>query len=76
MLTEVGAGTSEANRVEWIESFFAGLLAHQEIIGFTWFNDFKSGGDWRVQYSAATTDAFAAGVADPRYGSLVRVSGG
>jgi hypothetical protein len=76
MLTEVGAGTSEANRVEWIESFFAGLLERQEIIGFTWFNDFKSGGDWRVQYSAATTDAFASGVADPRYGSLVRVAGG
>jgi hypothetical protein len=76
MLTEVGAGTSEANRVEWIESFFAGLLERQEIIGFTWFNDFKSGGDWLVQFSAATTDAFAAGVADPRYGSLVRVAEG
>jgi hypothetical protein len=76
MLTEVGAGTSEANRVEWIESFFAGLLERQDIIGFTWFNDFKSGGDWRVQFSAATTGAFADGVADPRYGSLVRVAGG
>lgn len=70
LLTEVGAGTSESNRTAWIQSFFAGLLAHPEIIGFAWFNDFKSGGDWRIAYSGATASAFAAGVADPRYGSL------
>lgn len=70
LLTEVGAGTSEANRVAWMQSFFDALLAHPEIIGFSWFNDFKSGGDWRIQYSGATAAAFAAGVADPRYGVL------
>ncbi|HEX7096320.1 MAG TPA: glycosyl hydrolase, partial [Acidimicrobiales bacterium] len=72
MLTEVGAGTSEANRVAFINSFFEGLLAHQEIIGFTWFNDFKSGGDWKVQFSQTTTATFAAGVSDPRYGPIAR----
>lgn len=76
MLTEVGAGTSEANRLAWIESFFQGLLAHQEIIGFTWFNDFKSGGDWSVQFSQATTSAFSAGVSDPRYGTVAREAAG
>jgi hypothetical protein len=75
MLTEVGAGTTEANRVAWIQSFFAGLLDHQEIVGFNWFNDFKSGGDWQIQFSQATTDAFAAGVADSRYGALARRAG-
>jgi beta-mannanase len=71
LLTEVGAGTGEANRVAWINDFFAKLLEHPEILGFTWFNDFKDGGDWRIEYSAATQAAFGAGVADSRYGRLV-----
>ncbi len=70
MLTEVGAGTTETHRVAWLRSFFQGLLDHPEIIGFNWFNDFKNGGDWRIQYSAATSEAFAAGVADSRFGDI------
>jgi len=70
MLTEVGAGTTETNRVAWLASFFQGLLDHPEIIGFNWFNDFKDGGDWRIQYSDGTSHAFATGVADSRYGDL------
>jgi hypothetical protein len=72
MLTEVGAGTTEENRVAWIQSFFASMLEHQDIVGFNWFNDFKSGGDWQIQFSQATTQAFAAGVADSRYGEVAR----
>lgn len=71
MLTEVGAGTSEANRVTWMQSFFQGLKDNPQIIGFNWFNDSKSGGDWRIQYSDATIAAFAEGVADSRYGTLL-----
>ena len=71
LLAEVGAGTGESNRVAWINDFFARLLEHPEIIGFSWFNDFKDGGDWRIGYSTQTEAAFAAGVADTRYGSLV-----
>jgi len=70
MLTEIGAGTTEADRVTWIRSLFEGMLAHPEIIGFNWFNDFKDGGDWRIQYSDATSAAFAEGVADSRFGPL------
>lgn len=70
LLTEVGAGTTEVHRVTWLSSFFQGMLDHPEILGFVWFNDFKSGGDWRIQYSTATAAAFAAGVADVRYGEL------
>jgi beta-mannanase len=71
VLTEVGAGTTEANRVAWINDLFAKLLQHPEIIGFNWFNDFKSGGDWRIGYSTQTEAAFRSGVADARYGPLV-----
>jgi hypothetical protein len=71
ILSEVGAGTTETNRVAWINDFFAKLLDHPEIIGFNWFNDFKSGGDWRIGYSTQTEAAFRAGVADARYGPLV-----
>lgn len=70
VLTEVGAGTGEADRVTWINDFFERLLEHPEIIGFSWFNDFKDGGDWRIGYSTRTEAAFAAGVANSRYGSL------
>ena len=70
VLTEVGAGTGEGNRVTWINDFFAKLLEHPEIIGFNWFNDFKDGGDWLIGYSSATEAAFAAGVANNRYGPL------
>jgi hypothetical protein len=75
MLTEIGVGTTEQNRVAWLNSFFEALLDHQEIIGFAWFNDFKDGGDWQIQFSQATTAAFAAGVADPRYGEIARRPG-
>ena len=70
MLTEVGAGTTEANRVAWMETFFQGLLDHPEVLGFNWFNAFKDGGDWRIQYSGGTVQAFARGVADVRYGEI------
>ncbi len=78
LITETSAGTGEATRVEWIDSFFAGLLANPDIFGFVWFNESKETGcgaggtspcDWAIQYSDATTKAFAAGVADARYGS-------
>lgn len=71
ILSEVGAGTTEANRVAWINDFFTQLLNHPEIIGFDWFNDFKSGGDWEINYSSATAQAFANGVSNLRYGSLL-----
>jgi hypothetical protein len=70
MLTEVGAGTTVANRTIWMASFFGGLLDHPEILGFCWFNEFKDE-DWRIQYSTATAAAFATGVRDIRYGPLV-----
>lgn len=78
LITETSAGTGETTRVEWIDSFFAGLLANPDIFGFVWFNESKETGcgasgtspcDWAIQYSSATTEAFANGVADDRYGA-------
>lgn len=70
LLAEIGAGTTvDADRVAWLESLFAGLEANPDVIGFVYFNDSKSGGDWRVQFSQTLVDAFAAGVADDRWKS-------
>jgi len=67
LLSEVGAGTDEANKIAWIRSFFDGLAASPDIIGFIWFNDQKSGGDWRIQVTQGIVDAFADGVDDSRW---------
>jgi hypothetical protein len=70
LLAEIGAGTTvDADRVTWMNSVFAGLDANPDIIGFVYFNDSKSGGDWRVQFSQTLVDAFAAGLADARWKS-------
>lgn len=75
LLAEIGAGTTvDADRVTWINTLFAGLEANPDVIGFVYFNDSKSGGDWRIQFSQTLVDAFAAGVADAKWksGSLPR----
>ncbi len=72
LLAEIGAGTNvDADRVQWLETVFEGLAANPDVIGFVYFNDKKSGGDWRIQFSQRMVDAFAAGVADSRYPSGV-----
>jgi hypothetical protein len=70
-LSEIAAGTDDTARVQWIRSTFDGMAARPDIIGFAWFNDVKTDGDWRIQFSQATVDAFAAGVASERWGSGV-----
>jgi hypothetical protein len=70
LLAEIGAGTTvDTDRVSWLNTVFAGLDANPDVIGFVYFNDSKSGGDWRVQFSQSLVDAFAAGVADSRWKS-------
>ncbi len=72
LLAEMGAGTEvDADRVDFLESVFAGLATDTDIIGFVYFNDRKAGGDWRVQYSQRLVDAFAAGVGNERWPSGV-----
>lgn len=72
LLTEIGAGTTEDKRVAWISSLFEALPAHDDVIGFTWFNHDKRDADkddWRIEFSPAVAAAFAEGVANPVFGS-------
>ncbi len=70
LLAEIGAGTNvDADRVKWVETVFDGLASSPDVIGFVYFNDKKSGGDWRIQFSQRMVDAFANGVADDRWTS-------
>ena len=70
LLAEIGAGTTvDTDRVSWMNTVFTGLDSNPDVIGFVYFNDSKSGGDWRVQFSQSLVDAFAAGVADSRWKS-------
>ncbi len=62
LLAEIGAGTTQEAKVAWIDSLWEGLAAHPDIIGFVWFNEAKSGGDWRLQTSQQVVDAFIVGL--------------
>ena len=68
LLAEVGAGTDvDTDRARWLTTLFDGLEANPDIIGFVYFNDVKSGGDWRIQFSQTLVDIFANGVANERF---------
>lgn len=70
LLAEIGTGTTvDADRVTWMNSLFDGLSNNPDVIGFVYFNDSKSGGDWRIQFSQTLVDAFANGVADDKWKS-------
>jgi hypothetical protein len=71
VLTEVGATEIGGNKPAWIVSLFQGMAANPDVIGFIWFDHSVNGIDWRIESSRAATEAFAAGVADARYGSGV-----
>lgn len=72
LLAEVGAGTNvDTDRVRWFTTLFEGLAANDDIIGFVYFNDVKSGGDWRIQFSQNVVDVVASGVASDRFQSGV-----
>ena len=71
VLTETGGTEVGGHKVDFIRAFFAGLRRHPDIIGFNWFEVDKET-DWRVVSSPAARAAFAAAIADPRYGALAR----
>jgi hypothetical protein len=61
--TQVGDG-----KAEWIRDAFAEVCGRSEIKGLIWFN-FNKERDWRIESSVAATGAFAAGIADARFGA-------
>ncbi|MER7751210.1 glycosyl hydrolase [Kitasatospora sp. NPDC097643] len=54
-----------------IDQLFSGLEAHDDVIGFIWFNIVKRA-DWRIEAVPETLAAFKHRVADPRYGFDIR----
>lgn len=74
LLSEIGAteaGGNRAKKVTWINDLFEGIAANPRIIGFAWFDQSVEGNDWRIESSSAAAAAFAAGVADPSFGTGV-----
>ena len=66
MIGETASTEQGGSKPSWITDFFAQLALRPQIQGFVWFNHEKET-DWRIQSSATSTEAFASGVADPRY---------
>ena len=67
VLTEVAATDRDRRKAAWVRDFFRALPRHPEIIGFVWYEVVKEA-DWRIASSEPARAAFAAGVADARYG--------
>ncbi len=66
MIGETASTEHGGSKPTWIREFFAELAQRPQIQGFVWFNHNKET-DWRIESSATSTEAFATGVADPRY---------
>lgn len=66
VITELAATDAEGRMAEWIAEFFQAVPAHEDIIGFVWFEASRES-DWRISNSPSAAAAFAAGVNDPRY---------
>ncbi|MEU8923832.1 glycosyl hydrolase [Kitasatospora sp. NPDC048545] len=66
VITETGATDTSGLKAQWITEMFSQLPQHPDIIGVIWYESRKEV-DWRVAASTAASEAFAAGVAAPRY---------
>ncbi|MFJ2864643.1 glycoside hydrolase family 26 protein [Kitasatospora sp. NPDC087314] len=66
VITETGATDTAGLKAQWITEMFSQLPQHPDIIGVIWYEARKEV-DWRVAASGAAAEAYAAGVAAPRY---------
>lgn len=70
MIAETGSSENGGDKAAWIGDLFARLKStYTYVRGLCWFNYDKTGvtADWRIQTSTAATNAYKAGVDDPRY---------
>jgi hypothetical protein len=69
ILAEVASSEHGGSKAEWIEEMFADLAggAYPQVRGLMWFDYYDQGNDWPIETSTSATEAFAAGVSDPRY---------
>ncbi|WP_371479610.1 glycoside hydrolase family 26 protein [Kitasatospora sp. NBC_00315] len=65
------ASEGEKRRRSDIDQLFGGLAAHDDVIGFVWFNIVKRS-DWRVETSAQSLEDYKKRASDPRYGFDIR----
>lgn len=67
LVGETASSESGGSKAGWIHNMFEALETEfQEIRGLLWFDDYQEG-DWPLETSEAATNAFKAGIADPRY---------
>jgi Glycosyl hydrolase family 26 len=65
---EIGAGESAGSKALWIEEMFEALeLRYPKVDALIWFETLGNGMDWPLESSESATDAFAAGISDPRF---------
>ncbi|MGW4891271.1 glycoside hydrolase family 26 protein [Kitasatospora sp. NPDC004240] len=69
-ISETAAEQGKRQRAD-VTELFNGLAAHDDIVGFVWFNIVKRA-DWRVEAVPATLTDFRQRVSDPRYGFDIR----
>jgi hypothetical protein len=62
MLAEVGSTEVGGNKAAWISDMFSQLSHRTDVRAFIWF-DLNKETDWRIASSAASSAAFAAGLA-------------
>lgn len=69
-ISETAAEQGKHQRAD-TDQLFSGLEAHDDIVGFIWFNMVKRA-DWRVESVPDTLATFKKRVSDPRYGFDIR----
>ena len=79
LLAEVASSEHGGSKAEWIEEMFAELPgAYPQVRGLMWFDYDEANYEWPIETSPAATEAFAAGIGDPRYltNSFAATAGG
>jgi beta-mannanase len=69
MIGETSSAEAGGSKASWISDFFSQLAGRPGLKAFVWFDQDKET-DWRIESSTSATQAFAAGVADARYGRV------
>jgi mannan endo-1,4-beta-mannosidase len=68
ILAEVASSEHGGSKAEWISDMFDELPgAYPKVRGLMWFDYVDQGNDWPIETSVPATEAFAAGIGDPRY---------
>ena len=67
LLTEVASTEAGGNKAAWISDLVKTVVERHALSGFIWVESAREA-DWRIASSADSAKAFAAGIADRRFG--------